>query len=141
MKSMPGFVAAIIAASAQAGPTSFDLSTANGEQLYQRYCASCHGVSGQGDGIVAAALSVTVPDLTLLARRNRGRYPAARVSEVIDGRVLLDAHGSRTMPVWGQEFWMEAGADSQAEYATRVMVERLVNYLRSLQRADAADGT
>jgi hypothetical protein len=37
------------------------------------------------------------------------------------------------MPVWGVEFWLEAGADSQAEFATRAIVERLVGYLKTLQ--------
>lgn len=30
--------------------------TANGGELYVTYCASCHGVSGAGDGPVAASL-------------------------------------------------------------------------------------
>ena len=116
-----------------------DFSHQTGEQLYRRFCAACHGRGGQGDGVVAEALSVPVPDLTLLALRNRGRFPAARVAEIVDGRVSFDAHGTRTMPVWGQEFWIEAGADSQAEYTVRAMIERLVNYLRTLQRSNAAE--
>jgi mono/diheme cytochrome c family protein len=115
-------------------PGVTDLGSYTGKQLYRRFCASCHGDSALGDGVVAEALNVDVPDLTLLARRNRDRYPAARVSEIIDGRVVLGAHGTRTMPVWGQEFWIESGADSQAEYTTRAIIERLVNYLRTLQR-------
>lgn len=140
MRLLPGLVALMITATAQAAaPAGVDLSTSTGEQLYRRYCAACHGLAGHGDGVVAEALTVEVPDLTLLARRNRGHYPAARVSEIIDGRVMLGAHGTRTMPVWGQEFWIEEGADSQAEYAARAIVERLVNYVRSLQRPDTAD--
>jgi len=122
---------------AEPGPT--DLGSYTGEQLYRRFCASCHGMSARGDGVVAEALNVDVPDLTLLARRNRDRYPAARVSEIVDGRVVLGAHGTRTMPVWGQEFWIESGADSQAEYTTRAIIERLVNYLRTLQRPSPED--
>jgi mono/diheme cytochrome c family protein len=124
---------------AAADPGGADLWKQPGEQLYRRFCAACHGAGGHGDGIVAEALSVAVPDLTLLARRNRGRFPAARLSEIIDGRVVFDAHGTRTMPVWGQEFWIEAGADSQAEYTVRATIERLVNYLRTLQQTDAAE--
>ncbi|HSN73333.1 MAG TPA: cytochrome c [Steroidobacteraceae bacterium] len=143
MKFLPSMLVALVlvmvVVGAGANPPGADFSHQSGEQLYQRFCASCHGASGVGDGVVAEALEVDVPDLTLLARRNRGRYPAARVSEIIDGRVILMPHGTRTMPVWGQEFWVEAGADSQAEYTARATIERLVNYVRTLQRPDPAE--
>ena len=116
----------LLPATGFAEPAGAELESYTGEQLYRRFCASCHGASGIGDGVVAEALQVDVPDLTLLARRNRDRYPAARVSEIIDGRVVLGAHGTRAMPVWGQEFWIEC--------TTRTTIERLVNYLRTLQR-------
>jgi hypothetical protein len=38
------------------------------------------------------------------------------------------------MPVWGYEFWVEQGADSEAEFDTAEMVNRLVNYLASIQQ-------
>jgi mono/diheme cytochrome c family protein len=117
---------------------AIDYSQETGEHLYRRYCAACHGTSGQGDGEVAPALKVAVPDLTLLAVRNGNRFPAARVSEIIDGRVWFEAHGTRSMPVWGQQFAVDAGNDSQAEYTVRTMVERLVNYLRRIQRPPVA---
>lgn len=37
---------------------------ANGEQLYAKQCASCHGVNGQGAGPIAAALSHPPANLT-----------------------------------------------------------------------------
>jgi putative copper export protein/mono/diheme cytochrome c family protein len=53
-------------------PTSFFVSSTgftaaaivHGEQLYQADCASCHGVSGQGDGPAAPNLPSRPPDLT-----------------------------------------------------------------------------
>jgi hypothetical protein len=38
------------------------------------------------------------------------------------------------MPVWGFELWWEAGADRVAEEDARVLLERLVEFVRTLQR-------
>jgi mono/diheme cytochrome c family protein len=49
-----------------------------GPDLFRAYCTSCHGLDGRGAGPAAPALKAKVPDLTLLARNNRGQFPAAR---------------------------------------------------------------
>lgn len=71
----------------------------SGEQLFGRFCASCHGSFGAGDGPVAGSLKVMIPDLTELTKRSGGRFPDERVREIIDGRAVLPAHGTRPMPV------------------------------------------
>ncbi len=112
----------------------------SGEELYQRFCGSCHGPEGRGDGPVASSLSVLVPDLTRLYQRRGNRFPAAEIRDVIDGRSVVIAHGTRFMPVWGYEFWVEEGADVVAEEEARIMIDRLVNFLESIQYAmDPAD--
>ncbi len=111
-----------------------DFSSLTGEQLYRRFCAACHGLEAAGDGPVADSFKIEVPDLRFIARRNQGEFPGGRIEEVIDGRAVIPAHGSRVMPVWGYEFWTQAGSDSQAEYQTRSTLKRLVAYLRSIQR-------
>lgn len=78
-----------------------ELSSYSGAELYQRFCASCHGYSGFGDGPVASQLKVSVPDLTRIAKRHGGVFPAEDVRRIIDGRSVHMAHGTRTMPVWG----------------------------------------
>jgi mono/diheme cytochrome c family protein len=83
-------------------------------QLYERFCASCHGEAGFGDGPVAPALKVMIPDLTRMYQRNGGKFPEERVRRIIDGREVFPIHGSRYMPVWGQELWVEQGASQQA---------------------------
>jgi len=107
----------------------------SGEELFQRYCSACHGTSGRGDGPVASSLATAVPDLTTLSQRHGNGYefPAAWVRETIDGRFQVMAHGPRSMPVWGYEFWIEEGADAPAEDETRYLIERLVDYLSSIQ--------
>lgn len=107
----------------------------SGAELFQRFCSACHGPQGKGNGPVAATLNVMVPNLTRLSQRNGGRFPAQQVEEYIDGRSPIAAHGSRTMPVWGYEFWVEEGGDITAERNTRKLIDRLVRYLESIQQS------
>lgn len=106
----------------------------SGRQLYERFCASCHGSAGRGDGPVADSLKVMVPDLTRLARAGGGAFPAERVRKAIDGRTVYPVHGTRYMPVWGQELAMEQGGDEAAEDEAARIIDRLVEYLDSIQQ-------
>ena len=105
----------------------------SGEELFMRYCAACHGPEAKGDGPVAATLSKPVPNLTQLSERYGGEFPAALVREAVDGRSMAISHGTRQMPVWGYEFWVEEGADIVAERTAREMIDRIVGYLESIQ--------
>lgn len=120
----------LLAGSAAAQP----FADYSGSQLYQRFCASCHGAGGFGDGPVAVSFKTMMPDLTGLQRRSRGRFPEDRVRRIIDGRQMFPAHGSREMPVWGHEFAAGQGADQAAQAEAARMVDRLVQYLHSIQR-------
>jgi mono/diheme cytochrome c family protein len=117
---------------AQPGPfmTAADYS---GAELFLRFCAACHGESAQGDGPVAGSFAAPVPDLTRLSARRGGEFPANEVREVIDGRSPMVAHGLRQMPVWGYEFWIDEGADRDAEARSREIIARLVAYLADIQ--------
>ncbi len=99
-----------------------DGSTMTGAALYHVHCASCHGDSGRGDGMVGAALRTPPADLTLLTHRNNGVFPEAKVSEFIDGPRDVVAHGPRAMPVWGLIF------------QSRETIRKIVEYVRELQR-------
>jgi len=104
-----------------------------GQELFAKFCAACHGEQAHGDGPVAGTLAVMVPDLTRLSQRRNNTFPAGEVRDIIDGRALVVAHGPRQMPVWGYEFWVEEGRDIRAEAASREMINRLVEYLRTIQ--------
>ena len=113
---------------------AFTLADYSGEELFARFCASCHGEQAHGDGPVARSLNTVVPDLTLI-RARYGEFPAMLVRDTIDGRGLdVRAHGTRAMPVWGYEFWVEEGGDVTAQKAVRDAITKLVDYLRSVQR-------
>lgn len=126
-------------AAAQAADSPSDpLAGYSGAELFGRFCASCHGDKGLGDGPVAPSLKVLIPDLTELSKRFGGKFPDERVREIIDGRAVLPAHGSRPMPVWGYEFEARAGAaDPRVEHArgqAQAIIDRLVAHLKGMQR-------
>jgi len=111
-----------------------DYVAMSGKDLYARFCAACHGIDGRGDGPVAASFTVEVPDLTLIARRAGGKYPRERIARIIDGRHILGAHGSRTMPVWGEDLSRIDAGDPNAERAARIVIDRLADYVWLLQK-------
>lgn len=106
----------------------------SGQETYMRYCAACHGQSGQGDGPVAKGLPINTPDLTRLRERKGEQFPEDVLRKIIDGREIVVVHGTRYMPVWGYEFWVEEGADDAAQERVNIIVDNLVEYLRSIQR-------
>ncbi|MDP3936938.1 MAG: c-type cytochrome [Deltaproteobacteria bacterium] len=122
---------------AQAGPSAAqgraDTQVKMGKKLFMTYCSSCHGADARGDGPVAEALKVRPADLTTIAARRDGEFPAAEIAMFIDGRTVIASHGSREMPVWGQRFREELGKDSVAEEITRGRIDVLIAYLRSIQ--------
>ena len=140
---MPARLAAAAALSLLAGAApafeAVTLDDYSGAELFERFCASCHGTGARGDGPVANSLNTAVPDLTVIANRYGGEFPVTLVRDVIDGRGIdVRAHGTRAMPVWGYEFWVEEGGDVLAQTAVRNAINKLVDYLRSIQRDGAA---
>ena len=105
----------------------------SGSGLFAANCSSCHGVYGEGDGPVAAALRVPMMDLRYLAARNDGKFPTDRVYKIIDGRELRVAHGRRNMPVWGEEFLIAEGFDAGAEARVSAKISAVVSHLEGMQ--------
>lgn len=103
-----------------------------GREMYVRYCASCHGIDGRGDGPVAPQLARPPTDLTALERQ--GRFDDRNLMEIIDGRRVVPVHGTREMPVWGAVFRAEAeAADGQPYRESLLRTAVLVDYLRTIQ--------
>jgi mono/diheme cytochrome c family protein len=99
-----------------------------GAALYLRYCASCHGVSGRGDGPAAPALSPPPTDLT------RGMWDVPDLMERIDGRRTIRAHGSDTMPVWGEVFRESLLGTAHARRTALLHVQALAEHVRTLEQ-------
>jgi mono/diheme cytochrome c family protein len=104
-----------------------------GAVLYERHCASCHGLTGKGDGPLAATLTVPPSDLTTLARRAGGSFDEAAVMMTIDGRLPVAQHGPREMPVWGAVFAQEHVGEPFAIYGATLDARALADHLRTIQ--------
>ena len=134
--ALAGALLAFAAGAAAAEPTFDPVLAELGAEAFPRYCASCHGLRGEGDGPAAEALRVRPADLTRIAARRGGSFPTGEIARFIDGRFALAAHGSREMPVWGERFGESIPETSVAEEITRGRIAVLVEYLKSIQRKD-----
>jgi mono/diheme cytochrome c family protein len=106
-------------------------SPASGQEMYKTYCAVCHGADAKGNGPAVEALKVPPPDLTALAGKNGGKYPALKVAAIIRGEDVLAAHGSKDMPIWGHLFRSISGGH---ESEVQQRVANLNKYIESLQK-------
>jgi mono/diheme cytochrome c family protein len=104
-----------------------------GAELFVRYCASCHGTDGRGDGPVADAMRVPPSDLTRIAARRDGAFAESEIWGFIDGRLQLAAHGSREMPVWGARWAERIPEPGVSDEIVRGKIVVLVEYLKSIQ--------
>jgi mono/diheme cytochrome c family protein len=121
------------AASAQVATQKRDM----GKIEFESNCASCHGSGGKGNGPVTDLLKKSPPDLTLLAQRNGGVLPVARLYEIIEGS-SVSGHGTREMPVWGREYRIIAGEyymdyPYDPEVFVRGKILALVDYINRIQ--------
>jgi hypothetical protein len=110
------------------------------EQDFQFHCAACHGADGKGGGPVSRVLKIEPPDLTRIAERNEGVFPGVRIFGTISGFGMPIAHGTREMPVWGNQFVGETlegsvSVEDVQEAVSEVTdrIQRLVRYVESIQ--------
>lgn len=101
----------------------------SGRDLYVAYCASCRGMEGKGDGPAAEAMRMRPTDLTKLAQKHGGQFPALRVQRLLRGLEGFPAHGGKRMPVWGPVFLPVSPAEGEAA----ALIDRLVRHLESIQ--------
>jgi len=120
---------------AQTSPTVKHVPIANtasnsGQEMFNSYCAVCHGKDAKGNGPAASAMKTSPSDLSLLAQKNGGKYPAAHVASVIKGTASTPSHGSQEMPVWGPLFSsISQGHEAQVQQR----ISNLVSYIETLQ--------
>ena len=107
-------------------PTAAD----SGDEMYKEYCADCHGITGKGDGPAAAALKTPPPDLTLLAKKNGGKFLANHVRSVLEMGVAETAHGTKDMPIWGPLFRAISRQDSRV---VNLRISSLTDYIKAMQ--------
>lgn len=108
----------------------------DGAELYALNCSNCHGIYGEGDGVVSPSLSVVVQDLRYLSQRNGGTFPRAFVKQIIDGRETRAAHGPTGMPVWGAEFTRSEGVGEEAQRRVEAKIDAIADFLEEIQRSE-----
>jgi len=122
----------MVAAVLLAGPAAM-AQDPDGASLFARYCASCHGPRGEGDGPVAGAMLVSVPNLRALSARANGEFPREAVMRYIDGRDLPAAHGERLMPVWGSTFSESTDESRSGDELARQRIEAITSFIAAIQ--------
>lgn len=101
-------------------PPQFHQELEGGERLYVEYCASCHGIGGDGDGYNAEYLP-TAP-----TQHSDSSYMSTRSDDVLFDTIFAGGYvmnKSARMPTWG--FTLE-----------RDQIWQLVAYLRQLCRCE-----
>ena len=101
----------------------------SGAAMFKQYCAACHGADGKGTGPAASALKKAPADLTLLSKKNNGKYPTLQVQSFIRGDSAAAAHGTRDMPMWGDIFHSVSAGDD----IVTLRVSNLNDYIKGLQ--------
>ena len=111
-----------------------DFALQLGKQRYLKYCATCHGPNATGDGVASGLFTKHPPDLTLLAKKNGGKFPTNEVLNVVRGNVAIAAHGNREMPVWGEILGRPLDTSMSGQAAADAEILVIANYLESIQK-------
>lgn len=100
---------------------------ASGKQMYKDYCAACHGIDGKGNGPAVEFLKSPPPDLTTMAKRNNGKFPADKFATVLRFGPSTHPHGTIDMPIWGPLF------SSQNKALAELRIHNLNLFVESIQ--------
>ena len=107
----PGLATALCLSLVLIAPSATLADVAQGKKVYETYCVVCHGETGKGDGIAAAALNPKPRDLSA------GEFKYGSTDEEL---FKFITEGKGAMPPWG----------SLAEADRRAVIE----YIRSLKK-------
>jgi hypothetical protein len=88
-------------------------------------------MSGAGDGPAADILKSTPMDLSMMARRNNGKFPADRVASVLKFGSSGHEHGTSDMPLWGPLF---RSLDKPLSGDPGLRIHNVTEFVKSLQQ-------
>lgn len=101
-----------------------------GKEMFNTYCGTCHGEDGRGFGPAAPALTMNVPDLTLLSARNGGNYPKYRVLTALSRQSEFHGQSASDMPDWYPAF---ASLDRTCPLRSVLRARNISRYVETLQ--------
>lgn len=140
MKSNMSRLGIVVAAlSLCSGPVFAETTNDLGKIEFVNNCAACHGVDGKGNGSLGNLMQRSPPDLTMLAKNNKGVLPMNRMFEIMEGKDVA-SHGTRDMPIWGKEYYVEesqklreARGSYDAPAVVRARILTLLEYISRIQ--------
>jgi mono/diheme cytochrome c family protein len=130
-----------VAAQAERSDPFAPTGAVGGRIIFRTICATCHGRNARGSGPIADALKVPPADLTRIAERRGGTFPADWVAARIDGRDYIEVHGPSEMPVWGEGLAYAVADRELREARIERAIAMLVEYLATIQRSEAPPGS
>lgn len=102
----------------------------SGKQMFQDYCAACHGINGKGDGPAVEFLKAPPPDLTTMAKRRNEKSVTQHVASILRFGPEGKEHGTLSMPVWGRLF----RSPNLGEHTATMRINNLSDYVDSIQQ-------
>jgi mono/diheme cytochrome c family protein len=124
------------AAVAALGLAACEREPPTGLELYQDYCAACHGADAKGgDGVLDKHWPKPPANLTKLAHRHGGIFPTGYVMSTVDG-YTRNTHDEHTMPAFGpllegeMAVWVD---ENGVPTPTPAALLALAEYIASLQ--------
>lgn len=107
-----------------------------GERTFERLCAACHGIGGAGVESTHEPIAAAPPDLRRIAARRGGTFDRSRIAEWIEGRSLPTAHGTRSMPIWGERLSEQYERYAEGDALIGATLDPVLAYLESIQTRD-----
>ena len=129
-----GLALSLVAAAAQTKTVLKDVparmtGSLNGKELFNQFCAVCHGVDAKGAGPAVSALKRAPGDLTQLSRKHDGKFPKLAVKVTITGGDSVMEHGTREMPMWGSVLTQTGQQRAMGD----LRVQALLDYIEQIQ--------
>ena len=113
-------------------PDAMDQRSVVSRNLYDRYCADCHGLSDDGH-VPVEGLGFEPADLRQLHERYGTPLRADELRDYIDGRHSKASGEARLMPVWGERLYDHLPETVEVDEMRAGTIDLLIEHLQSIQ--------
>lgn len=127
--SIFAFLLFVISCNHNPPKNSMEAQAELGKVHFQTHCIGCHGPEGKGGTMMSQ--DTQPADLTTIqSRRAVNEFPVMEIARLIDGRNRVEAHGTTTMPIWGEVF---SSGEMMDKDQIEGKLEEIIAYLVSIQ--------